>query len=143
MKAVGFENLEPVWVSENGTTCNINFCYIEDGVVIYPDMVKVKVCEERGIVTGAEAMSYVLNHSQRDIAGATITEAQAQSAIDGRIDVTSSRLAVIPLNGEEKLCYEFAGTFDGSDYFVYVDAQTGDEVQVLTVVGTAQGRAVL
>lgn len=143
LKAVGFENLEPVWVSENGTTCNINFCYIEDGVVIYPDMVKVKVCEERGIVTGAEAMSYVLNHSQRDIAGATITEAQAQSAIDGRIDVTSSRLAVIPLNGEERLCYEFAGTFDGSDYFVYVDAQTGDEVQVLTVVGTAQGRAVL
>lgn len=143
LKALGFENLEPVWVSENGTTCNINFCPVQNGVVLYPDMVKVKVCEERGIVTGAEAMSYVMNHSQRDIAGATITKAEAQSVIDGRIEVSSSRLALIPVDGQEVLCYEFAGKFDGSDYFVYVDAATGNEVQVLTVVGTAQGRAVL
>lgn len=143
LKAAGYENVKPVWVSENETTCNINFCYVQDGVVVYPDMIKVKVCEERGLVTGAEAMTYVMNHSQRDIPAATVTEAQAQSAIDGRIDVTSSRLAIIPLNGEEILCHEFAGSFDGSDYFVYVDAQTGEEVQVLTVIGTAQGRAVL
>lgn len=143
LKAAGYENVKPVWVSENGTTCNINFCYVQDGVVVYPDMIKVKVCEERGLVTGAEAMTYVMNHSQRDIPAATVTEAQAHSAIDGRIDVTSSRLAIIPLNGEEILCHEFAGSFDGSDYFVYVDAQTGEEVQVLTVIGTAQGRAVL
>ena len=143
LKALGFENLESVWVSENGTTCNINFCPVQNGVVLYPDMVKVKVCEERGIVTGAEAMSYVMNHSQRDIAWATITKAEAQSVIDGRIEVTSSRLALIPVDGQEVLCYEFAGKFDGSDYFVYVDAATGNEVQVLTVVGTAQGRAVL
>ncbi len=143
LKAAGYENLKPVWVSENGTTCNINFCYVQDGVVVYPDMIKVKVCEERGLVTGAEAMTYVMNHSQRDIPAATVTEAQAKSAIDGRIEVTSSRLAIIPLNGEEILCHEFAGSFDGSDYFVYVDAQTGEEVQVLTVIGTAQGRAVL
>ena len=143
LKAAGYENLKPVWVSENGTTCNINFCYVQNGVTIYPDMIKVKVCEERGLVTGAEAMTYVMNHSQRDIPAATVTEAQAHSAIDGRIEVTSSRLAIIPLNGEEILCHEFAGSFDGSDYFVYVDAQTGEEVQVLTVIGTAQGRAVL
>ena len=143
LKALGFENLETVWASENGTTCNINFCPVQNGVIIYPDMVKVKVCEERGIVTGAEAMSYVMNHSERDIAGATITRAEAQSVIDGRIEVTGSRLALIPVDGQEVLCYEFAGKFDGSDYFVYVDAATGNEVQVLTVVGTAQGRAIL
>ena len=139
----GYENVEPVWVSENGTACNINFCYVQDGVVVYPDMIKVKVCEERGLVTGAEAIGYILNHSQRHIAGATITCGQAQSAIDGRMEVRASRLAVIPSEGGERLCYEFSGTFGGRDYFVYVDAATGEEVSVLTVVGTAQGRAVL
>ena len=143
LQAAGYKNLKPVWVSENGTTCNINFCYEQDGVVIYPDMIKVKVCEERGLVTGAEAMSYVMNHSQRDIAGATVTKEQAQSVIDGRVEVDASRLAIIPIDGEEKLCYEFSGTFDGSQYFVYVDAQTCEEVHVLTVIGTAQGKAVL
>lgn len=143
LMAAGYVGLKPVWTSENGTTCNINFCPEQDGAVLYPDMIKVKVCEERGIVTGAEATSYVMNHSQRDMAGATVTEESARSVIDGRIEVNSSRLALIPLNDEECLCYEFGGTFDGRDYFVYVDAQTCEEVQVLTVIGTAQGRAIL
>ena len=112
-------------------------------MVLYPDMIKVKVCEERGIVTGMEAMSYVKNHSSRHIEGATVTSEQAESAIDGRIEVKGTRLALIPLDGEELLCHEFNGTFDGREYFVYVDARTGEEVQVLTVIGTAQGRAVL
>lgn len=143
LKAAGYDNLRPVWVSENGTTCNINFCYVQGGTVVYPDMIKLKVCEERGMVTGAEAMSYIKNHSSRDIPEPILSKAEAQSAIDGRIDVQSSRLALIPCDGEEVLCYEFAGTFDGSDYFVYVDAATGEEVTVLTVIGTAQGRAIL
>ena len=143
LAAAGYEGLTPVWMSENGTTCNINFCAEQNGVVLYPDMIKVKVCEERGIVTGMEAMSYVKNHSSRHIAGATVTSEQAESAIDGRIEVRGTRLALIPLDGEELLCHEFNGTFDGREYFVYVDARTGEEVQVLTVIGTAQGRAVL
>ena len=79
-----------------------------------------------------EAMSYVKNHSSRHIAGATVTSEQAESAIDGRIEVKGARLALIPLDGEELLCHEFNGTFDGREYFVYVDARTGEEVQVLT-----------
>lgn len=143
LKAAGYENMTAVWMSENGTTCNINFAPTEKGVIIYPDMIKVKVCEERGMVTGAEAISYVLNHSARDIAEASITKAQAQSAIDGRLEVSSSRLALIPLEDNEVLCYEFHGTYDGGEYYVYVDAQTGTEVQVLTVIGTAQGKNAL
>ena len=50
LKALGFKNMKAVWTSENGTTCNLNFAYEQNGVVIYPDMVKVEVCEERGIV---------------------------------------------------------------------------------------------
>lgn len=143
LKAAGYDDMKAVWMSENGTTCNINFAPVQNGVIIYPDMIKVKVCEERGIVTGAEAISYILNHSQRDIAEASITEAQAKSSIDGRLDITSSKLALIPLEDNEVLCYEFHGTYDGGEYYVYVDARTGNEVQVLTVIGTAQGKNAL
>ena len=47
------------------------------------------------------------------------------------------------LDGEEVLAYEFFGSYGDNTYYIYVDAKTGDEVQVLTVVGTAQGRALL
>ncbi|MGN0817456.1 MAG: PepSY1/2 domain-containing protein [Candidatus Coproplasma sp.] len=143
LTSIGYEGLKAVWTSENGTTCNLNFAPEQDGAVLYPDLIKVKVCEERGLVTGVEALSYVLNHSDRKIAKATISKAEAQSAINGDIDIESARLALIPFEGEEVLCYEFAGRMDGREYFIYVDAQTGVEVQVLTVIGTKQGRAIL
>ena len=143
LKKAGYEGLVPVWVNHSGTTCHINFCHMQDGVVIYPDMIKLKVCEERGIVTGAEAFGYVKNHSQRDIGGATLTKEEALSAVDGRLEARGGRLVLIPLDGDEVLCYEFFGRLEGREYFAYVDAATGEEVQVLTVVGTAQGREVM
>lgn len=137
---IGYGQLEAVFSSENGTTCNLTFAPVENGAVIYSDKVLVKVCEERGIVTGVEAINYVLNHAERKIAGAQMTAAQAKSGINGNIEVSSTRKAVIPMNGKEILCYEFVGTMNGNTYYVYVDAATGEEVEVLTVVGTAQGR---
>lgn len=143
LASIGYEGLKPVWTSENGTTCNLNFAPVQSGAILYPDLVKVKVCEERGIVTGVEALSYVLNHGERNIGGASISKAQAQSQINGGIDVTSSRLALIPFDGGEVLCYEFFGSMDNNEYYVYVDATTGEEIEVLTIIGTAQGKALM
>ena len=143
LTAIGYEGLKPVWASENGTTCNLNFAPEKNGVILYPDLIKVKVCEERGIVTGVEAMSYVLNHGARTVGEATVTEAQAKANVNGALEITGARKALIPFDNEEVLCYEFVGTMDGHEYYVYVDAQTGEEIEVLCVIGTAQGRALM
>ena len=143
LSSIGYDGLKAVWSSENGTTCNLNFAPVQDGAILYPDLVKVKVCEERGIVTGVEALSYVLNHGKRNLGGASISKSQAQANIHGNIDVESSRLALIPFDGEEILCYEFFGSLGNNEYYVYVDAATGEEIEVLTIVGTAQGKALM
>lgn len=145
LESLGYDDMKAVWTSENGTTCNLNFVYEDDDVIYYSDMVKVKVCEERGIVTGAEALSYVLNHTDRHIDDddATLTKSEARAKLHKGFDVKGARLAVIPVEGAEVLCYEFNGEYEGSEYYIYIDATTGNEVQVLTVIGTAQGRALM
>ena len=145
LESLGYDDMKAVWTSENGTTCNLNFVYEDDDVIYYSDMVKVKVCEERGIVTGAEALSYVLNHTDRHIDDddAALTKSEARAKLHKGFDVKGARLAVIPVEGAEVLCYEFSGEYEGSEYYVYIDAKTGNEVQVLTVIGTAQGRALM
>lgn len=143
LKALGFKNMKAVWTSENGTTCNLNFAYEQNGVVIYPDMVKVKVCEERGIVTGMEGLAYVLNHTQRELGSAKISKSNAKAVLNGGFEAEGSRLCLIPVDGGEVLCYEFYCTYGGNDYYIYVDAATGNEVEVFTVIGTAQGKALL
>lgn len=140
---IGYDGMKAVWTSENGTTCNLNFAPVQGGAILYPDLVKVKVCEERGIVTGVEALSYVLNHSERQLDKPSISEEHARANINGNIDITSSRTALIPFDGEEVLCYEFIGEFGNNEYYIYVDATTGEEIEVLTVIGTAQGRALM
>ena len=143
LTSIGYDGLKPVWTSENGTTCNLNFAPVQGGAVLYPDLVKVKVCEERGIVTGVEALSYVLNHGERKLSKPAISEAQAKASINGKMEISGSRTAVIPFDGGEVLCYEFIGTLGNNVYYVYVDAATGEEIEVLTVIGTAQGRALM
>ncbi len=143
LKALGFKNMKAVWTSENGTTCNLNFAYEQNSVVIYPDMVKVKVCEERGIVTGMEGLAYVLNHTQRELGSAKISKSDAKAVLNGGFEAEGSRLCLIPVDGGEVLCYEFYGTYGGNDYYIYVDAATGNEVEVFTVIGTAQGKALM
>lgn len=140
---LGFDNMKAVWTSENGTTCNLNFAYDKDGVIFYPDIIKVKVCEQRGIVTGMEGISYVLNHTERTVGDAKISEEEAQSKLSTNLEVKGSRLAVIPHDGGEALAYEFYGTYDGNTYYIYVDAETGNEIEMFTVIGTKQGRALM
>ncbi len=143
LSSLGFNGMKAVWTSENGTTCNLNFANVQDGVVVYSDMVKVKVCEQRGIVTGMEALSYVLNHVEREIPAAKISKAEAEETLNGAFDVESSRLCLIPVEGGETLCYEFFGSYEGRDYYIYIDAANGNETEVFTVIGTKQGKALM
>ena len=137
------EGMKAVWTSENGTTFNLNFAYVQDGVVIYSDMIKVKVCEERGIVTGMEGLAYVLNHTNRDLPSAKISKSEAKEKLHAGFETESSRLCVIPTDGGEVLAYEFFGTYEGNTYYIYIDAKTGNEAEVFTVIGTKQGRALM
>lgn len=138
----GYSGMKPVWVSTGGAVCNLNFVYEQNGAAIYPDMIKVKVCRERGIVTGIEALPYLLNHKQRSLPAPKLTRGDILSKL-GSYSAESVRLAVIPVSGGEKLAWECFIRYDGSEYYVYFDASTGKECGIFTVVNTAQGRNLL
>ena len=59
---------------------------------------------------------------------------------DKNLDIKSERLAVIPTEWEsEILCYEFKGTINDTDYLVYINAETGEEEDILLIVDTPNG----
>ena len=134
LEKAGYGGMTCVWAGENGTTCDLNYVYEQNGVAVYPDMIKIKVCEERGIVTGIEALPYVLNHTARSIARPKMNMAEAKSLVEN-YDVQSARLALIPFDGGEKLAYEFVINYGGRTYYVYLDADGGAELEVFTLVG--------
>lgn len=143
LEKAGFDNMEEVWISEAGTECTINFAYEKDNVICYSDLIKVKVCEEKGMVIGLEANSYIRSHSEREIPRAKLSMKEARAKLRGNFDIQTQRLCLIPIDNTETLAYEFSGEYDGSTYYVYIDAINGSECELFTVVGSNQGRALM
>lgn len=139
LENLGMGGMKAVWLQENGTEAIVNFVYEQDDVLCYSDMVLVKVCETKGKVIGLESLPYYLNHGARTIAKPSIDEKTAVSSL-GKLTPSTVRLALIPYEGEERLTYEFNGTYDEEEFFVYVDAETGEEIETFTVLNTKQGR---
>ena len=69
----------------------------------------------------------------------TLTEAQAQKQIKTDFAIDSVRLALIPKGEKEVVCYEFKGKYEGSDFIVYINGETGQEEQILQIIQNENG----
>ena len=127
----GYGHMEPnYWQLYNGLAV-VNFAAVQDGVLLYPDLVKVQVRADTGAIVGLESNNYLMNHTQRDLTAPALSEEEARMRVSARLQVERTRLCVIPLQQEERLCYEFTGTFGDGRYLVYIDANTGEELEIL------------
>lgn len=143
-KKAGIDSMKVVWSDVVGDDAFINLAPVIDGVIIYPDLVKVKVDLAKGDVLGFEASSYYMNHVNRKILPARITESVAKAKIYSGLYVKDSRLALIPLEyGEEVLCYEFICSMNGNTYYVYINAVNGAEENILKVIQTDNGNLLM
>ncbi len=137
---LGFSNTKIVWSEDNNSCVYCNLCYVKDGIIFYPDMIKVKVCRQSGDVIGFEASSWAYNHTERKNLTAKHTESKAREKLSKNLEEISCNLCVIPneLKGET-LAWEFKCYGDESIYYVYINANTLNEEKILKVVSTQNG----
>ena len=136
----GYENMQDTYyLSEDGTAV-INYAYKQDDVIVYPDLIKVKIALDTGDIVGIETKGYLSSHTKRDIKEPKITIEDAKAKINKRIEIKSSGLALIPTNFKtELLTYEFKGKFNNQDFIVYINALTGKEENILMIIDTPNG----
>ena len=133
-KRVGFGELTTTWLEVKDNVAYINLAPTQDGVVLYPDLVKVKVDMFSEEIIGFEAKNYAFNHIERDFT-TSITMQEAEQKLGFDYIVLNTRKAIIALENDiEVPVYEFACERIGGLYYYYVDANTGDLVQILKVV---------
>ncbi len=132
----GFPNMKSsYWIVENNVAL-INFAYVQDGVICYPDLIKVSIALDKGTLVGFEANGYVTNHCDRDLPEAVIGAGEAKRFVSPSLSILSHELAVIPTDGRfEVLCHEFKCLSpEGRHYLIYVNAKTGQEEQMLILI---------
>ena len=119
--------------SEDYRCSDFTFAYSVDGCTYYPDEIIVKVCEERGVVSGLDASKYLKKHRGRDELKVNITLAEAYEKLHKGLSVESSRLAVVKTVRGERPAYEFLCGYEGESYFVFLDALNGEEISIVNV----------
>ena len=140
LETKGFPNMKETYYLKQDGILTVNYAYSQGNVVMYPDLIKVKIALDDGEVLGIETTGYLNNHTQRDTSKIKITKEQAKKTINKNLNIASEGLAVIPTEWQtEILCYEFKGKVDNREFLVYINAENGNEEDILVIKNTPDG----
>lgn len=142
-KKLGY-NVQGVWVSKTQDFVTyVNCATVIDDVVVYPDLIKVAVDSTTGKVVGLEAKAYLLNHRDWDVNFGNVSQEEALKSVSDTLKVTNTSKALIEKNNEYLLCHEFECMMGDRQYYVYVDSNTGKEVELFKVIENTEGYTVM
>ncbi|MBR1746876.1 MAG: germination protein YpeB [Clostridia bacterium] len=131
IKKLGFSDMKAVWVNNNNSTVYINYAYVYDDIIVYPDLIKIKICSETGDLIGVESQNYLYNHVPRDLS----FDKSVVLDLDESLTVVSQSYCVVPTDGEREIAAKEVVARKGSDlYYIYYDLSTEREIRCLVVI---------
>lgn len=140
LEAHEFANMRENYYMKEENIVTINYAYEQDGVIMYPDLIKVKVALDDGEILGIETTGYLNSHTERELVNEEISIEEARENINENLEITSERKAVIPTKWKsEILCYEFQGKVNDKEFLVYINVETGVEEDILVILNTPGG----
>ena len=140
LESRNFANMKETYYLKQGNAVTINYAYEQNGVVVYPDLIKLKIALDNGEILGIETSGYLNNHEERNIPAAKISEGEAKQKLNKNLEITSSGLAIIPTEWKTEIfCYEFKGKVNDKDFIVYINAENGREENILVIIDTPNG----
>lgn len=136
LSAKGYENMKESYYSTQDGICTVNFAYEDEGVICYPDLIKLSISLETGNIISFDARGYIMNHTDRPPVQSKISADEAKMSVSDYLTVMSSRLAIIPTDYKtEKTAYEFhCKTPDEQEVLVYIDVLTAKEDDILLLL---------
>ena len=136
----GFTNMKETYYLKQEGIVTINYAYSQDGVIIYPDLIKVKVALDNGEVLGIETSGYLNNHEERNLPEIKISKDEAKKTLNKDLQIESEGLAIIPTEWQSEIyCYEFKGKVDDREFLVYINCENGREEDILVIKDTPNG----
>ncbi|QEK13272.1 germination protein YpeB [Crassaminicella thermophila] len=137
----GFKNMIPTYTLRYDGVVLINYVYKQENVLMYPDLIKVKVALDNGEIVGFDATHFLTANYKRDIKKPKITPKEAREKVSVRAEVEKKpQLCIIPTSSfGEIYCYEFEANYKGDKFLVYINANTGEEEKILKLIKNENG----
>lgn len=145
----GFKDMKETYYMNSNNVLTVNYAYTQNGVIIYPDLIKVKIALDNGEILGIETTNYLNSHkAKREIPETKITQEDALKVVNPKLEVKGVNLAIIPTEyNTEILCWEVKGKITtekknikiSNDFLIYINANNGNEEDILLIVDTPNG----
>lgn len=139
LKKCGIENIEATYYLKSQNMVTISFAATQDGILIYSDLIKVKVALDNGEIMAIEANGYIFNHKIREVVPSKTVE-QAREKLYENLNIEGERLCVIPTDTkDEVLAYEFKGVVEDKRFLVYINANNLEQEKIFILLDTPGG----
>lgn len=140
LSKIGFENMQESYFLVQENIITINYLYKQNEILVYPDLIKVKIAMDNGEILGIESTGYLNSHEERTDIIPEITIEKAKENLNKNLNIEAENLSIIPTEWKtEILCYEFKGKIDETEFLVYINAKTGKEENILVIRETPGG----
>ena len=141
----GFQNMKETYFLNQAGVLTINYAYnqqidMKENVIMYPDLIKLKIALDNGEILGIETTGYLNSHYEREPKEIKITKEEAKQKLNAQLNIQSEALAVIPTKFRTEIfCWEFKGNIEGTEFLVYINVETGKEEDILVIKNTPNG----
>lgn len=136
----GFKDMKETYFVKQGNIITINYAYNDNGVIVYPDLIKVRIALDNGEILGIETSGYLNSHTERKYVEPKISIDEARNKINPKLEIVSENMAIIPTEWKTEIeCYEFKGKVKNKEFLVYINVETGKEEDILVILETPGG----
>ena len=140
LEKIGITDVVDTYYYTEENMITINYAYKENDIIMYPDLIKVKIALDNSEVCSLEMQGYIFNHTKRNISSNIKSIEEAKEIINPNVKIKETKIAIIPTDAKEEiLCFEFKCTYDNKDYLIYVNAESLEEENVLIMLDTVNG----
>ncbi|MCL2696862.1 MAG: germination protein YpeB [Oscillospiraceae bacterium] len=131
LERLGIIRVVEIFHEIHDDVCIVYFAGAQAGITLYPDFIRVAVAMDTGEVLSVDKRDWLANHhpTGRDVGEPALSIEEARALISPLLTVESAKLCI---TAGDVFCYEFrCFSEDGRQVFVYINANTGREEQIL------------
>ena len=134
----GFNDMKETYYMVQEGIITINYAFNQKSeygeIIIYSDLIKLKIALDDGQILGMETTGYLNSHYNREIKLVKISKEKAKEGLNKELEIQSERLAIIPTEYQtELLCWEFKAKVEESEYLIYINVENGKEEDILVL----------
>ncbi len=141
LNRIGYVKMKQTGYIIENSAITFAYAYVQNEIIMYPDLIKVKVALDNGEIIGFEANGFLSNHIEsRKLPLYNVSKEKAVSLLGSGFGVKSINKVLIPLDtGKDVYCYEIKGIINNKTFLVYINTETGKEEDIKLFVQTDYG----